>query len=517
MSATLRAPLLWILLAVLAQPARAFGGDGPVGVWEGVYHGYGTPADAFPIRVAVQAADDDYRAEITLPEDGLTIVDHAPGVIGSVLNVSGIGQAAVPGGGAINIEIELTGLVEGNEWSGTLISRNADDDTFILEGDFTMNRGTTAGGSRKQPAQPRPPAPARTARQTPPPAPPTPAGKDAVSDPNLAQERAVWLRDSLNAMNFAVILVPPGWRADGGVGWNYVYRANPKTVYVNLVNPARNIGIELVLQPGAFTWSADKARFINVRDGAFMVDTGVFNLEYRNARTLLSELLGPGIARQLGGRVLQVREFPDGAKGAAEAARSRAEVERRAGRPVTGSEGTAAEMTILYSGADGTPMRATVLAQVSAVQLSTLGGTVEWNIDSLIIVTAPENDALSPDELGSILSELRFNPEWRRRTNARLAELAAGGMAAARAAQREIGDRIRRTSETHQMLADKFRRALTQESVYRDPVSGDSYVVPNDAKYAIIDPLDNTIIRSSDDLDRYPFPSRFRKMELVED
>lgn len=503
------ATALGILFLALAAMRTVDAGEvNPTGAWTGVYWGNDDPSDTYPMRATVTRKGSGGGLEVAMafPEDGvggLRAVDSSANLVRNVCSASGVAHFSHPNGVTMNVKVDIAGMVNGDEWKGILTTVNADDEAMqLVSGGFALRR--QAGSA----AMPQRGERTDTPRQT--------RNVDTSRDPNLDRERAVWLKDPVNNMYFGAVLVPPGWQADGRVQWNYVYRSNPKMICINLVNPSRRISAELALGVGAFTWSNDKAK-MGIRDGEFMTDTGIMNLQYRDARTVLSALLGPAIRERLGGEILYVRDDPGGGDGAAQMARSEAAVLQRAGRPVSGAEGNGAEMAIAYTDRDGTRMRATVVTSVSAVGLDILGGTVTWTINGLSIVTAPENADFTLDELDSIVKEFRINPEWERLTNARLAEIAAGGMESAKRSQEEISRRIRKTTETHHMLGEKFRRALSQESVYMDPGSGESYLVPNDAKYAVINPLDRTIIRSERELNPNAFIGPYREMLLVED
>lgn len=367
------------------------------------------------------------------------------------------------------------------------------DDEWIDDGwegddpNFTPHDARSGGMMQGfTPPQPQ----SRTGR---PPIPGTPSTVDAKN------RKAVWLGDSTLGMPFCRLIIPERWTAEGNVYWNPNTPMSAIGIWIRVTDPDTNTSAELLVPVGEFTWNEMKASVARgmIRDGTFETDTGVYNLRYRNAQSLLQEFLLPAVTRMTPG----ARIVGDPQRDATEESRLQQAAQNLAGQAagivnVTGSEGTSAYAIVEHGNA--TTMIGCGSYGYSSVSSVPYMGTFtiyNWRWDNIYTVTAPKGRQLSRGMLEYLDKNMVINPQWLNATQQRVFQIQQNYRRVIIRINEQARAAMRRSGDIMEQNADRWSRYILDQSVWADS-QGQTYLAPNSGTYGYITGFGDTLVLS---------------------
>ncbi len=335
--------------------------------------------------------------------------------------------------------------------------------------------------------------------------------------------KGTWLTDPVAGIPFALVITPGEWTASGRPVWNLRFAVKPVTASYVVEIPRLRAALLALAPYAVLRWREGRAGNISVvlPDGSFDTDTGTLVRRYRNAETVLNEFIAPALKNLIPGlRVAPSRAVRKGRQWDALVAQAgqQAGILARTGNNVTGQDAGIAEMRFEWVGADGTPMAGKAEASVFGVSFSTAyTSTTLWTIASLELScwakAHREAEQLLDSDNG--MFNVIVNPQW----TAAAAQISAGIQQKSGSVLTRIHEMSRQSfreaQEVRYRLDEKFRRALSQESVYQAP-DGSTYLAPNTTNYAYVNPTTGETFATEREVPAGALPFGFDPMRLIE-
>lgn len=312
--------------------------------------------------------------------------------------------------------------------------------------------------------------------------------------------KAVWLTDSTLGIPFCRLMIPERWIAEGNVYWNPNTPMAAFSVWARLTDPDSGMTVEILNPIGAFAWNEMKNSVTRgqVRDGVYEYDTGVYNLRYRNAETLLREFLLPAIARmtpgarQVGGFSRNPQEEESLRRSLQNDLRAAAGVAR-----IAGSEATSGHVVVEHGNLHSLVGCGSYgYHSVSSVPYMGTFRIYNWRWANIYSVTAPKNVPLSYDPVRTYFTDnCVFNPAWVSAVSQFVTALAQKRMGTIIRINEDARRALRRSGEVMEQNADRWSRYILDQSLWADP-QGQTYLGPNSGKYGYITGFGDALVLS---------------------
>lgn len=316
--------------------------------------------------------------------------------------------------------------------------------------------------------------------------------------------KAVWLHDTTLGMPFCRLMIPEHWTAEGNVYWNPNTPMAPFSVWARLHDPDTDTTIEILNPIGEFTWNEMKASVTRCRvtDGIYELDTGVYNLKYRNAQALLQEFLLPAVLRMTPGARVMGGIHPN----PTEEDRLRREVQQLAAQAaryvqVRGSEGTSAYAIVEHDGKE-TMIGCGSMGFYSTTSVPYMGtfNIYVWKWANIYTVTVPKGGRPTFDPVQKYtFDHCVFNPQWLNAVGQFVARLQQQRSRTIVVINEQARAAMRRSGDVLSQNADRWSRYILDQSIWADP-EGQTYLGPNTGTYGYINGFGDTLVLSDTEI-----------------